>query len=67
MGIVSHSYRCSNCQKIVLLVVEIESPSDYYILDDSCPECGHPTPDIDVSESIRDFYAFRNDIEEKDR
>ena len=39
------NYFCPNCKKGVELEVDVESPSDYYLLDDSCPECNTKLPD----------------------
>lgn len=64
IGIVSFQYKCPYCSEDALLAVEIESPSDYSIMDDACPECAHLLPDgLDVSSSVIDFYAFQADIE----
>jgi len=64
MGIVSFKYGCLYCSKDVLLAVEVESPSDYYLMDEFCPECNRPLPnDLDVSSSVTDFYSFQADME----
>ncbi len=57
------NYHCPFCKKDVELEIEIESPSDYYLLDDVCPECCHPLPeDIDIYGAVMDHYACQADL-----
>ena len=38
-------YCCAHCGNITDLTIEVESSSDYYLLDDECPQCGWSLPD----------------------
>lgn len=63
MSYYSFSYHCRECKEDVQLEMEIDSPSDYYLLDRECPSCG---VDIDedklrLDQKAADHYAGRAD------
>ena len=58
-------FTCENCKEEVQLEVEVESPSDYYLLDENCPECNKKFPesvnDV-VYNAISNYYAGIADL-----
>lgn len=54
------NYACPSCKEELELEVEIDSPSDYYLLDENCEKCGTKFPESvhdKVFEEIPDYYA----------
>jgi hypothetical protein len=56
---------CAACCSHTELEVEIDSPSDYYLLDTECPICGAELPDSindEVAKTVTDYYAGQADF-----
>lgn len=59
------NYICPNCNKEVELEVSIDSPSDYYLLEDICSECSVAFPDSVndlVYDKVIDYYSGKADL-----
>lgn len=57
-------YCCNQCGSSSDLAIEVESPSDYYLLDTECPLCGGGLPDNindDVYKAVTNYFAGRAD------
>lgn len=60
------SYYCPYCESETSIIVSIESPTDYYVVDECCPNCDAQieggTVDALVSEAVRDYLTTREDF-----
>jgi predicted nucleic acid-binding Zn ribbon protein len=57
-------YCCNQCGSSSDLAIEVESPSDYYLLDTDCPHCGAALPDNindDAYKAVTNYFAGRAD------
>jgi len=57
-------YYCNRCCNISDLTIEVESPSDYYLLGETCPHCGEALPDNindEVYKAVVNYFAGRAD------
>ena len=50
-------YCCAKCGNRSDLAIEVESPSDYYLLDTDCPLCGESLPE-NISDKV--YHAVVN-------
>ncbi len=60
-------FHCSICGNTSDLDIEVESSSDYFLIDVGCPHCGEPFPDnIDkeVDREVSNYYDGRATIYE---
>ena len=56
------NYTCPNCQLFVKLEVQIDSPSEYYLLDERCPECNvkfHNSIYDEIASEVMDYYILK--------
>jgi hypothetical protein len=57
-------YCCAQCGGQSDLEIEVDSPSDYYLLDTECPLCGAVLPDNvndDALKAVTNYYSGRAD------
>jgi len=73
-GEIEVSYYCPYCETETSLLISAESPSDYYIMDECCPNCDAQieggTIDKMAYDAVADYFAGIGDFahdEQKDR
>ena len=62
----SLNYYCKSCKKSSVVEIEVESLSDYYIIEYECSHCGKPILETDdmgkiVYNAVVDYYSGRAD------
>ena len=65
-GEIEVSYYCPYCETDTSLVILINSLSDYYIVDECCPNCDanidQGIADKLASDAVSDYYATQGDF-----
>ena len=62
----SLNYHCKSCEKSSILEIEVESLSDYYLIEYECSHCGEPILETDdvgkiVYNAVVDYYLGHAD------
>ena len=59
-------YYCPYCETETNLVISVESPSDYFVMDECCPNCDASitggTIDKMAADAVADYYATQADF-----
>ena len=60
------SYYCPYCETEVNIAIQINGPTDYYVMDECCPNCDASidggTIDQMAADAVSDYYITDGDL-----